>query len=155
MYWKVGRGSNIVETEQWKGCYIRENRRGNQEWTCLCLSLDFSTGCRSSGLHLHLQVVSFQINMTQTFWHLLRPIYLDVWHTIWWSTMSNAFCKSIITIPVNKPLNDCNLMWPIRWIGQVWVWKELLKPDWNEYNKLIDQIRLQFYQEFQKWYIEC
>jgi hypothetical protein len=33
MYWKVGKASNIGETEQWKGCYARENRRGNQEWT--------------------------------------------------------------------------------------------------------------------------
>ena len=44
------------------------------------------------------------------------------------STVSDTFFKSVITIPVNKPLNVCNLMWSTRWTRQ-----ELLKPDWNGY----------------------
>jgi hypothetical protein len=30
MYWKVGKASNIGEMEQWKGYYVRENRRATK-----------------------------------------------------------------------------------------------------------------------------
>lgn len=50
---------------------------------------------------------------------------LNVW------TSANAFCKSIITIPVNKPFHVCNVVWPNRWIRRSISWVTAPIEKWN------------------------
>ena len=59
-----------------------------------------------------------------------------------WSIVSNAFCKSIRTIPVRRPESKPFVILSCRYDKQVSVEWNFLKPDWYLYRTLLSDRKL-------------
>ena len=83
---------------------------------------------------LNFRSLRYDLNQAITFFE--KPRYFIFFIKIWWSMVSNAFCKSIKIIPVKRPFSNPVVILSVRCPRQVLVKYFFWKPDWNLYRIL-------------------